>query len=140
MRSRSTLRARSLYDDRINRNLPGLIPSNRENPSHTAQGGGSRPEASSIISSFFVSEMKIDFLLNVMMLIEIGHCRDVHDFILCHECGYINHLSDGLLNVLFLGRDRGVCTKSRRALTLDTPRSPPCSVVIQLSGMTSCST
>ena len=43
-----------------------------------------------------------DFLLNVMMLIEIGHCRDVHDFILCHECGYINHLSDGLLNVLFL--------------------------------------
>ena len=46
--------------------------------------------------------MKIDFLLNVMMLIEIGHCRDVHDFILCHECGYINHLSDGLLNVLFL--------------------------------------
>ena len=69
--------------------------------------------------------MKIDFLLNVMMLIEIGHCRDVHDFILCHECGYINHLSDGLLNVLFLGRDRGVCTKSRRALTLDTPRSPP---------------
>jgi len=37
-----------------------------------------------------------------MMLIEIGHCRDVHDFILCHECGYINHLSDGLLNVLFL--------------------------------------
>ena len=69
MRSRSTLRARSLYNDRINRNL-----------------------------------------------------------------------SDGLLNVLFLGRDRGVCTKSRRALTLDTPRSPPCSVVIQLSGMTSCST
>jgi len=41
-------------------------------------------------------------LLNVMMLIEIGHCRDVHDFILCRECGYINHLSDGLLNVLFL--------------------------------------
>ena len=37
-----------------------------------------------------------------MMLIEIGHCRDVHDFILCRECGYINHLSDGLLNVLFL--------------------------------------
>ena len=33
-----------------------------------------------------------------MMLIEIGHCRDVHDLILCHECGYINHLSDGLLN------------------------------------------
>ena len=50
------------------------------------------------------------------------------DFILCHECGYINHLSDGLLNVLFLGRDRGVCTKSRRALTLDTPRSPPLAV------------
>ena len=55
-----------------------------------------------IISSFFVGDMKIDFLLNVMMLIEIGHCRGVHDFILCRECGYINHLSDGLLNVLFL--------------------------------------
>ena len=69
MRSRSTLRARSLYNDRINRNSPGLIPSNGacypcagamlfllkmmttggpENPSHTPQGGGSRPEASSI--------------------------------------------------------------------------------------------
>ena len=30
-----------------------------------------------MISSFSVSDMKIDFLLNVMMLIGISHCRDV---------------------------------------------------------------
>ena len=52
----------------------------------------------------FVSDMDIDyhFLLNVMMPMMIDHRRHVHDFFLCHECGYINHLFDGLLNDSFL--------------------------------------
>ena len=65
MRSRSTLRARSLYNDRINRNSPGLIPSN----------GACYPCAGAML-----------FLLK-MMTTMIDHRRHVHDFCLLMGAG-----------------------------------------------------